>query len=299
MTDILQLLKDFNVSYKIEVDGWVNVNCPFHDNGIRGYKGGFNLVGNYYNCWNCGGKSLANVFSKLVSLEYYETIKLLEKYSNDTSTIIRNKKKIKHSEKVILPITELNEYGKKYLLKRNFDPDYILERYKVTGTCLTGEWSGRLIIPIYYKSQLVSFQGRSILSKNKCKELDILRYKTLSKEQSVIDPKTILYGIDDCKNDYLLLVEGPIDRWRIGNDCCSTLGTSVTPEQKKLISNRFKKVFIIFDPEEEAQQRARKLGIELATINNISVNIVNTELETDPGAMTENQVRSLRRRLHI
>lgn len=295
--DFPQLFRDYGIEYSQDTPGWTNVNCPYHDNGDRGFKGGFNNSSGYYNCWNCGNTKLETILSDILSLEYYEIKNILNQYTNEVS-IIKKLNKKESVSKIELPIETLNNRCKRYLISRNYDPDYLHEKYKIAGMTLVGNWAGRLIIPIFYNSKLISWQGRSLYSKQKCKELNILRYKTLNKNQSVIDPKSVLYNIDNCKNDYLILVEGSFDCWRIGDNCAATLGTSYTPEQKSLMI-KYKRIIILFDPEKEAQERAIKLGKELNILGMNNVEIIDNELGHDPGDMSDKEVLKLKRRLRI
>lgn len=300
MIDFIQLCRDYSIDYKLEVAGWVQVFCPYHGNGDRGYKGGLNIEGGFYHCWACGGSDVKKVLSDILELSYKEVESVLEQYSTDVS--IRRKLNVKKKtvNKINIPMEGLLDMRcHNYLLKRNFDPDYLQSKYKLCGATLTGEWAGRLIIPIIYNNKIVSFQGRSILSKKRCKELNILRYKTLSKERSIIYPKHILYGLDTCKGKSIIIVEGAPDKWRFGDNCAATLGTSVTNEQKNLIL-KYDRIFIIFDSEKEAQDRAIKLGNELNLIDNKKeVIIVNTELDYDIGDSTEKEIIRLKRKLEI
>jgi DNA primase len=131
------------------------------------------------------------------------------------------------------------------------------------------------------------------MSKEKCNELGVLRYKTLGIEDSVMDPKSVLYNLDNCQGDTLVLVEGATDVWKWGDGCAATLGTSTTPAQHLLIANRFRRVLIMFDPEEEAQGRANSLYSKLNTLG-VQADCINTELDHDMGAMTEEEVAKLK-----
>lgn len=298
--DFEQMCRDYNIPYKTEVDGWVNVNCPIcRHSGARGFKGGFNTYGGYYHCWNCGGTLISNVLVELLGVRFNEIDDILQQYGGHISLRNKRNKKIVHAKEIKLPCDILDARCKRYITIRNFDPDYIEKKYNVVGSPLCGEWAGRLIIPIYFHGKVVSYQGRSLFSKNKCKELNILRYKTLSKEMSVVDPKTILYNLQHCKNETLILCEGSFDAWRIGDDCAATLGTSTTPAQKQLILKLFERVFIVFDPEKDAQIRAKKLAFELNAIGVKSVEVIDTQLGHDPGDMTESETKALRKELGV
>ena len=299
MIDFIQLCRDYGIDYRIDVQGWTNVFCPYHSNGDRGYKGGLNNKGGYFHCWQCGGQDVKKVLSDILEISYHEAGSLLEQYSTDISVRTKlNKKKISAS-KIDLPMAELDTRCKKYLAGRNFDSDYLQEKYKLCGATLAGEWAGRLIIPIYYKNKLVAFQGRSLLSIERCKELGVLRYKTSSKERSIIDPKSILYGLDDCKEKYIIVVEGAPDKWRFGDNCAATLGTSVTDEQKNIML-KYDRIIIIFDPEKEAQERALKLGNELNLIDSKKkVEIIDMEKNYDIGDSSEKEIRCLKKELGL
>ena len=273
--------------------------CPYHENGDRGYKGGLNNDGEYYTCWVCGGHDIKKVLSDILELSYKETEIVLEQYSTDISIRKKLNKKKQSVSKVVLPIKELDYRCRKYLTNRNFDSNYLQSKYKLCGSTLSGEWAGRLIIPIYYQNKLVSFQGRSLLNKERCKELNILRYKTLSKELSIIDPKSILYGLDYCKEKYIVITEGAPDVWRWGDNCAATLGTSVTDEQKNIIL-KYDRIIILFDPEKEAQERALKLGNELNTIDSKKrIEIINTEAIYDLGDSSEKEITNLKKKVGV
>jgi hypothetical protein len=302
MIDFVRLLNDNNISYKLEVDNWVQINCPVcRHQGSRGFKGGFNLAGNYFNCWNCGSSSIEKVISELLHISFYEAKKVLEEYSTDT--IIRNKlnRKVSKGKNIQLPGNEIIKDSKawNYLLKRRFDLQYLIDTYKIKDGGLTGDWSFRIIIPIFINNRIVSYQGRSIFSKEKCKELDILRYKTLNISDSIINAKYTFYGLDDCKSDWIVLVEGPFDRWRLGpNNILSTLGTSASEQQIILLAERYKKVIFLFDNEKPAQDRAKKYGERLAGLG-IEVEIFNPEFEHDPGDYTEIETKQVKEWLKL
>jgi hypothetical protein len=302
MIDFIRLLKDNNIDYKQEVDGWVQINCPLgHSNGQRGFKGGFNLADGHYNCWNCGGHPIEKVFSELLQVSFYEAKKILQEYEIDT--VIRNKlnKKVSKGKNIELPGNEIIEHSKawNYLLSRNFDPEYLIRQYKIKDGGLTGYWNFRIMIPVFLNGVIVTYQGRSIFSKKKCLELGIERYETLNISDSVVNAKYIFYGLDDCKNDWVVINEGPTDRWRLGpNNVLSTLGTSMSNQQINLLAKRYKKVIFLFDNENEAQLRAKKYGEQLSALG-VEVEIFNPEFVNDPGDYNEEEEKIVRQELEL
>ena len=200
-----------------------------------------------------------------------------------------------------LPGYHLDENEREYLSSRGFDPDYLQSKFHIRGGGITGEWSYRILIPIYYHDVLVSWTGRSILSKDYQKEHKIPRYKNLSIEQSVINPKEIFFNLDNCDKDKVILVEGPFDVLKMGDDTVCSLGTSVTREQELFLKNHFKKVFIAFDNEPAAQEKARHLGMNLnsAGMEVEVVNICEDFGKNDPGELSENEVMLIKKELEF
>jgi len=298
LIDFIHLLKDNNIPYKQEVDGWINISCPFHDNGIRGFKGGINIAEVFYHCWNCGGSPIEKVFSELLQISFYETKKLFQEYDIESRIIQKVSKKAKGKD-IVLPGVKIGNKGMAYLYlcKRNFDSDYLIRNYSILWGDIIGEYSFRIIVPIYYKKQLVSFQARSIYSKEKCSELGILRYKNMPIELSKINIKHILYNLDNCSEDWLVVVEGVFDCWRLGpKSIAATMGTSMSEEQIILLAERYKKAIFLFDPEKEAQDRAKKYGERLAGLG-VEVEIFNPEFEHDPGDYNEEEEKIVRKEL--
>jgi hypothetical protein len=190
-----------------------------------------------------------------------------------------------------LPGDELNFAEKAYLSGRGFDPDYLVRKYKIQGGGIAGRWKYRIIIPIFFNGQVVSFTARDITGKQDP------RYKNLSIEESVVDPKTIFYNIDNARGSTVCLLEGPADVWRMGNDFICSFGTSMEEAQIKFLSRNFKEVLIMFDPEPLAQQKARKYAEALSVIGGLSTYLIDMEYECDPGDLSDDQARRLRRDL--
>ena len=302
MIDFIRLLKDYNIPHIQEVDGWINVNCPLgHSNGKRGFKGGFNLAGSYYHCWACQGSSIEIVISELLHLSLYETRKVLEEYSIEGSIRQKLNKKESKAKKIILPGVPIENKGMAYLYlnRRHFDPNMVMDIYKCLDGTIVGNYSFRIIIPIYYKKQLVSFQARSIYSKKKCDELGILRYKNYPIELSIVNPKHILYNLDNCLENWIVVVEGVFDCWRLGpKNVSATMGTSMSNEQLTLLASRFKKVIFLFDNEKPAQDRAREYAEQLSALG-IETEIFNPEFEHDPGDYDSEEELIVRKELQL
>jgi DNA primase len=177
------------------------------------------------------------------------------------------------------------------LIQRGLDPDEIIDTYRVKAGGIIGEWKYRLMIPVFQKGVLTTYQGRDITNTSD------LRYKTLSIEKSVENPKHCLYNMDNATDDVVVVCEGVVDVWKIGSGAVATLGTSTTEEQVRKLA-QYKKVFILFDPEDTAQRRAKKLGEKISALGS-QVEVIHTGLGHDPGDMTGAEVMELRHALSI
>jgi hypothetical protein len=290
MVNIEQILRDYGISYDLTVNpGWANINCPFC--GDRSNHLGFNLQGGYCHCWKCGGHHLDTVLRKLLHLTPQACEELLTNYTAEH--LVRhklNRREAKATE-LVLPGDELNDMERRYLEKRGFDPDFLVKKYGIQGGGITGRWKFRIIIPLFLNHRLVSFTARDITGKQP------ERYKNLSIEESIVDPKTTFYNLDNAHGKRVCLIEGPTDVWRMGDGFICSFGTSVTQAQLKQLSQGFQEIFIMFDPEPVAQKKAQVYAQGLAVLGSVDVWIVDMEYSCDPGALTDKQAMKLRREL--
>lgn len=261
-----KLFKDYNVKYSLKINrGWVNVNCPYCDTKSTSFNLGFNPAGNYYHCWKSQHSySLQEVLSTLLNVPISSVDGILTDYQGVGDIIPEKKKsKVKYIE---LPTDTFTSAERKYLKSREFSPHYLKEKYNIVGGGISGDWKFRIIIPVFYNGRLMSWTGRSILSKEKLKELGIPRYKNLSIEKSVKNIKELFFNLDNCKGKEVVLTEGPFDVLRFDGNAICSMGTELTESQVSLLAERFEKVFILFDNEFEAQEKARKFGLKLSAI---------------------------------
>ena len=299
--DYRRLFSDYGIPFSDKVNrGWVNVTCPFCDD--RTFNGGFNESYDYYNCWKCGGHSHILALSKILHLAKSVIEEVVEDYRGRSLMLnTLNAKKIASATNLTLPTSTFTPAERNYLLKRDFDPDYLHEKYSVVGGGVTGAWKYRIIIPMLLNGKVVSWTARSILSKEKQKELDIPRYKNLSIEQSVVDPKHLLYNLDNARGRTVVLTEGAFDVMRLGDGFVSSFGTELTQEQLAQLKDRFDKVYIMFDNEKKAQEKARKFGYQLVSMG-VDVEVVDAYSDygkNDGAELSSSEVRTIRRELGL
>lgn len=236
-----------------------------------------------------------------MNIPFSEIDDLIQQYQGRNSILNTLNKKQAKATKLTLPTDTFTPMERKYLKERNFSPKLLHEKYNVVGGGVTGNWKYRIIIPLILNDKIVSWTARSILSKHQQHELKIPRYKNLSIEQSVIDPKSILYNLDNCKDRTGVLTEGAFDVMRLGDGFFCSFGTELTQSQIAIIKDRFDKVFIMFDNEREAQIKARKFGLQIASMG-VDVEVVNAYADfnkNDGGELTEQEVQIIRKELKI
>lgn len=300
--DYIKLFKDYRIPYSTTVNrGWVNCNCPYCDTKKDSFNLGINPVEDYGNCWKCGGHEINEVLALLLNVSVKDVPDIIKPYKGTSSLLpsVSTRKALKSS--LSLPSDTFTSKERKYLKSRDFDPDFLHEKYGVVGGGITGRWKFRIIIPIYYNNQLVSWTARSIFSKNELKEMEIPRYKNLSIEESVINPKDIFFNLDNSRGDTVVLMEGTFDVMRFGDSFICSLGTQLTQKQIELLSKRFNKVYIMFDNEKEAQEKARKFGMQIASMG-LEVEVVDafSDFGVNDGAeCNARQVYEIRKELGL
>ncbi len=103
--------------------------------------------------------------------------------------------------------------------------------------------------------------------------------------------------MDNCNKDTIAVVEGFFDVMRIGDDCAGTFGTEWTVEQFMILKERFKRIFIIYDNERKAQDKAIKLAMGL---NSFGKDVEIFKLDRgDPADLSPDDALHLRRELNI
>ncbi|MFA5048699.1 MAG: hypothetical protein WC516_06765 [Patescibacteria group bacterium] len=300
--DLIGLLDEFGVEWIDEgantQAGWINVNCPVCEDDD--FHMGWNLDGDYFHCWRCGGHRNEYVLQRLLHVSYSEVQKKLNEFS-DRSFLLHdlNKKKVGNVKKIELPGSErLGELCREYLEKRRFDPDYIQDKYLIRDGGISGDYCFRLIIPIIYKGQVVTFTSRDVTDEQE------IRYKQQPLEEAVMNPKHVLYNLDniDDNEGWVCVVEGPVDVWRMGSNFICPFGTAYTDKQilviVQLLSKRISRsfcIFIMFDSEKQAQIIARQIGSELNVLGFTNVYQINLESKKDPAQLSDKKAQKIRK----
>lgn len=287
--DAIRFCEDHGIPYwgegKNLTAGWIGVTCPFCSDTSN--HGGFNTANGYYHCWKCGGHPTYDVIKKFTGVSNPKQI--LRRYG-----VIHEGQAPKNERKkkdFILPgETPLKKIHIKYLEQRGFDPEYLEMKYFLRGTDHIGQYKFRIVIPVVYNQKVVSFITRDATNQQE------FRYMTCPGNMEIIEHKNILFNSDNCPGKRAIGVEGVFDVFRIGDNCFGTFGTAFTPSQIKEMQ-RFEKVFLLYDTEPEAQEKAEKA---LYMLNSVGID---TELITldggDPAEMSDDDVIHLKKDLRL
>jgi hypothetical protein len=270
--DILRLYTDFSIElcpeeHKHHREGWVNTSCPFCESepGHEGFHLGWNLAEEYFYCWRCGWHPPILTVSKLLKVPNWEAAKLLNQYKINR-TIYTVVEKPKRPFQTPSDLTELNSGHTRFLKKRGFNPYKLVKDWKIAGTgplsfLHDGErkidYRFRIYIPYFWNNELVSFDTRDYTEKQSDK------YKACPKHLERMERKHILYGMQEAWTSTGICVEGPTDVWRMGKNSFAVSGIQYTQEQVRLIAKIFKRVWIVFDSESQAQKQAKNLEADL------------------------------------
>jgi len=286
--------------------GWVNIPCPFPGCGDPSWHCGINLESEMYNCYICGAKGhLSKLVAVLEGCSMAQANTILSKHpflgvEDRDEYPYKDPRKITQARpqnERIWPkeATDLfPDLHRNYLLSRNFDPDLIIPKYKLRACLNLGQYKFRIIIPYFLEGRLISFSSRDVTGKA------VIRYKDLVPELSIVPVKRTLYNVDSVK-DKVIIVEGPIGVWRMGDGCVATSTSNFNDDNmiqaKHLSARGVKAAFIMYDAEEQAQRRAEQMAGQLTCwINHVEVIALG---HGDPGEMTDDEANHLRKEVGL
>ena len=223
--------------------------------------------------------------SRLLNLPIPEVQRLLKKYRGiPLRPAAEEPRVVFHPFRFPRPNGPLTRRGKDYLSRRGFDPEHLEHEW---GLLETGPvsfldhipYEHRVIIPIKWDGEVVSFQARDITERSERK------YLACPKRREKIHHKDILYGRQEVwqNSEVAIIVEGPTDVWRLGPLSVATLGIEFKMEQvMRLIHSHARRFIVVFDDEPQAQAQANQLVVKLRAMGKVAwLEMV----EGDPGGM--------------
>lgn len=291
--DALNFFQDFGVRYVTEgtkhcQPSWIQTVCPFCA-GNPGWHLGYSENGDFFNCWRCGFHTNKEVIRSLAGVGWEKAHDIWKEYQTHRK-VTKRSRDYNHAQSIKLPTGSdtLSPRHKRYLESRGFDPYHIMSEWDVFGTGPVGKYKHRIIAPIYYNERLVSYQGRDITNKSN------LKYKACKIKNEVIHHKHILYGLDKVEGQKCILVEGITDAWRLGPGAVAGFGISMKSSQLLILTERFRKVFVMFDDDPQAIKASETIAHDLAMAG---INCEICLIEGDPGSLPQKEADQIAKSL--
>ena len=303
MIDIVGLYQDKHVptaprGTKHFRPGWINTHCPFCS-GSQDYHLGYSLEGHYFYCWRCGWKSQEYALSGVLGISFGKAKALIGSYKvrqtspDRAESTISDRPISTYLPKGTKPLTASH---KVYLKSRGFDPQELVEMWGLKATDHTAEnsWKWRIVIPIYFEQEMVSYITRTIGNRPD-------KYRACPKSLEKIQHKKILYGWDGpiggthVVGPTVIVVEGPADVWRIGPGALAVFGDQPSSEQISLLK-RFNRLFIMFDGDDAGRNAGEKLAWRMSGMGVDTTQIILPD-KKDPGELDKNEVLKIRERV--
>jgi hypothetical protein len=256
---------------------------------------GFHIESGAVSCWRCGKHGTIATVAHLLNCSYDQAGDIIKRYGGVSSytpaepIITTNTKPFSYPSGV----GELGPNHIKYLTRRKFDPERLVHDWGLMGTGPAStldniDFKHRVIIPIIWDNQLVSFQGRDITNKSD------LRYITCPETRERVHHKNILGGKQRHWGTTGIIVEGMTDVFRFGLKACCTFGIKYTAEQVSVIAHSFKRAVVCFDDEPQAVAQANELVSELRFRG---LDTFRQPIVGDPGGMDQTEADYLVKQL--
>lgn len=290
-TDIVQLYQDYNIPHQTEGHkhcrpGWVNVECPFCT-GNPGLHLGATLDGSTFYCWRCGWHAPSKAIATLLKIREEQAKILIRQYLGIITQTVETKRKVHaKSHKWPTDTGPLQLQHIRYLERRKFDPEQLMNDWNLQGTGPVSRldslnYSHRVLAPVIWNGEEVTFQARDITNKHP------LKYMACPEEREIMKHKHLIYGRQDKWTRTGICVEGITDVWRVGFNGFCTFGIKYTSQQLRLIAGIFDRVFVWYDDEPQAIENARALSADLE-FRGLETKVITTK--GDPGGTEQSEV---------
>ncbi len=289
--DIITYLESRGLEYKTAGKnigkGWVGMDCPFCDDQRNHF--GINKKTGKYSCWHCAEHGRIIKFIMVTescnvkkAITIAKTIDLEEYYDEESSFIPYEGEIIPKECAKEFPNIHLN-----YLKGRNFNPTSLIKKYKLRACHNSGKYRFRIIAPVFFNRQIVSFIAGDVTGKAEEK------YLFPPNDKTVLPVHDCLYNIDNAE-DRIILVEGITDVWRIGGGAVGLLGKQMSKIQMQtLIDKEITRVVVI--PDSDAIDSGEMICEQLSGVID-EVMMIYLD-EGDPADMNPNDLKDLKETL--
>lgn len=245
---------------------------------------GCHLEKGYVVCWACGPQNRVETLSILTGLPPAKCYSLLGGLDFEQA------RHLPVRGKLIIPEGlngGLMRQHREYLRSRNIDPKVAETLWRADGFrgTASGGMAWRIFIPIYLEGRCLSWTTRATSDGVKN------RYMSAPTQSECVAAKSLLYGEDYVGNSMLIL-EGPLDVWRVGPGAVATLGVGVSRAQVSRIAKCPRRV-VCMDNTPDGRRKAREL---CAALEGFPGETLDVQLDAkDPGEASERELEKLRR----
>lgn len=262
--------------------GWIGVDCPWCGTSGKWHLG-IPEGGRIAVCWLCGNHSLQSALQEITHRSARECSQLISRLDRVGRRPARSSPGQRSQAQVPKGLGPITGYYRQYLEGRGFEVEVLEDLWGIQATGPIGRLRWRVWIPIYQDGRLVSWTTRAIGDVEP-------KYLHAHPDQEAVPIKQTLYGEDYCR-DAVIIVEGPLDVWRVGPGAVCTYGMGWSSQQLRRLEKYSLRV-ICYDSEPAAQKRAKRLDTAL---RHLGATIV-AELEAkDPGEAGPDEIMALRR----
>lgn len=228
---------------------------------------------------------MVETLHKLTGIPFQEIKDIIRQFGGSNRKIRTNKETVRMKGFRFPSNTNtMTTLHRKYLAKRGFDPDKLIHEWNLLSTGIVSsldesDYGNRILIPIYWNGERVSFQCRSVSGKEP-------KYKACPKDRELVHHKHILYGKQAEWKETGICVEGVTDVWRFGPKAFAVFGIEFKMEQVRQMVKNFKKVVVCFDDDPQAVRQANKL---VGLLHEAGVSARRHPIIGDPGGMDQTE----------
>ena len=253
-------------------EGWTQVNCPWcrTTNFHLGIREGTTAM----NCWLCGPRSL---------WEWMVKLGLNPRDSGAFNRVVmRSKRLAKVVEDVSLPrhCGDLKMKHRRFLENRGFSPELLTRQWGLLATDSVSDHPLRIIIPVKNQEmETIGWTGRAIVDA-KAKYITAKNFKA----------HNYLYGIEQVKTPWVVVVEGPVDVWRLGFSAVALFGAKLSTSQVKILKT-FRHVHLLLDADAAGRAGSGEARDSLSLFTNVIEHTPADYSANDPGEFTRKNTR--------
>src|SRR5690606_9825552 len=178
------------------------------------------------NCWRCGPHPIKEILQSLGASK--QALARLFRGMHDAPERPTDRRKAtgQYRPPRSVPLHEAPPVFRKYLKRRNLNPEEVAELWGVQAIPPPTKYNWRLFITVVYHGRAISWTTRSI--DPDCPHS--LRYLSSPPERELQPIQSVVYGKDYCQHA-IIVVEGPVDAWRIGPGAVATFGLTLSSSQ--------------------------------------------------------------------